>query len=70
MGKISAGSEVSYDFKRPGDGAYVFVISGAVTANGTSLLKRDGAGFTEVSHIGFAASEDSEILVMEVPMEE
>lgn len=69
LGKFSAGSETAYEFRRNGNGAYVFMISGSAIANGTPLSKRDGAGFEEVSGIEFSVAEDSEILVMEVPME-
>lgn len=70
FGSLEKGKTVEYGLKKPGNGIYVFVIEGSVTASGTKLDRRDGAGFVSTPTLKFEASEDSEFLVMEVPLTE
>jgi hypothetical protein len=59
---------VSYTLHREGHGVYLFVIRGSVTINGLSLGERDGLGITETKGFDITATEDAEVLIMEVPM--
>ncbi len=60
---------VEYTIKRSGNGVYVFVIKGDVTINGQALNKRDGLGIWDTDKLNIIAnSENSEILLMDVPM--
>lgn len=70
MGTFSKGKEVSYPLHKPGNGVYLFVISGAFNTEKTLLEARDGIGITGADTITFTAQQDNAaILVMEVPME-
>jgi len=51
------------------NGVYAFVIEGNVTINGQPLEKRDGFGLWEVEKLDIKADSDTEVLLMEVPME-
>lgn len=50
-------------------GLYVFVIEGEAQVGGHKLEKRDALGVTETDAIDLDISENSRVLVMEVPME-
>ena len=44
LGKFEVGKEVTYQSKKPGNGVYIFVLSGKLTVNGQELETRDGLG--------------------------
>jgi redox-sensitive bicupin YhaK (pirin superfamily) len=70
MGTFDAGETATYELQRTGNGVYAFVLKGAFEVEGRRLGTRDGIGNTDTSHIDILSlSEDSEILLMEVPME-
>lgn len=69
MGRFDAGKGASYSLKRPGNGVYLFVLSGAFEVDGQALGDRDGFGIWDVKEVKIIAkSENAEILIMEVPM--
>jgi redox-sensitive bicupin YhaK (pirin superfamily) len=69
LGKFDKGQSFDYEIKKPGNGAYLFVLSGSFTAEGQQLGRRDGLGVWDTEKINIAATEDgAEVLVMEVPM--
>lgn len=70
MGRFDKGREIVYRLRRPGNGIYLFVIEGAFTAEGQRIDRRDGLGLTDLSETTITTLDDnSEILIMEVPME-
>lgn len=48
--------------------AYLFVIDGQITVNGNSLEKQDSATIQEEKEISIAATKDSEIILIELPV--
>ncbi|MBF0694319.1 MAG: pirin family protein [Flavobacterium sp.] len=68
IGKLDAGTDITYNFKIPSNGLYVFVLKGNVEADGQNLDERDGLGIWNTEKISFKALEDSELLLMEIPM--
>jgi hypothetical protein len=66
---LSAGSNASYTLHDKQNGVYLFVISGSVKFESDAALhKRDGAGIWETDALEIIAVENSELLVIEVPM--
>lgn len=68
LGKFDAGKSVEYKLKKPGNGIYTFVINGELSAGDQDLEKRDGYGVWDTNSLHFNFKKDSEILIMEVPM--
>lgn len=68
LGKLSHGKTVSYDVNHAGNGVFVFVLTGTVTVNGKELKSRDALGISETTKLNLVASENAEVLLMEVPM--
>lgn len=68
LGRVTEGKSVSYDVKESGNGVFVFVLSGTVIVNGQELRVRDGVGISETNNLSINASENAEVLLMEVPM--
>ena len=69
MGDFDAGQEFSYQIKHPGNGAYVFIISGSVDVAGEKLGSRDAIGVFDTDAFHISVSEKAKILVIDVPME-
>jgi hypothetical protein len=69
MGDFEAGQSVKYDIQIRGNGAYIFVIDGKITIDGTDLNKRDALGVEDISSFTIATQTQSRILIMEVPMQ-
>jgi redox-sensitive bicupin YhaK (pirin superfamily) len=57
-----------YTLKNPANGVYIFVIKGRAKIGEQVLDERDGYGLWELDSFELEALEDSEILVMEVPL--
>lgn len=69
LGNFQAGQSASYSFHRPNSGVYGFLISGSATVNGQPLKARDGIGVWETDALRVEATTDTEILLIEVPMQ-
>lgn len=69
MGNFEEGQNFDYQSKRVGNGLYVFVIKGNVMVENQLLESRDGFGIWDYQNVKITAKSDSEILLMDVPME-
>lgn len=67
--KLEAGKELSYTNAFTGNGVFLVVINGTVKVNGEELNKRDALGISEVDSFSITASNDAELLAIEVPMQ-
>lgn len=68
LGDYVKDTKGSYDLRQSGHGVYLFVIEGAVTVFDQPLERRDGLGISGTDRIEFEASEDCELLIIEVPL--
>ena len=68
LGNFSKGNEDDYHLKKEGNGVYVFILEGEVEINGQKLQHRDGMGIWDTKSFNVKASENSRVLLMEVPM--
>lgn len=68
LGHFDAGQETVYALKNEANGLYVFVIEGQVEVGGQTLARRDGLAITQAASVEFRISQNSEILLMEVPL--
>lgn len=68
LGKFDAGKKTNYSLKKKGNGVYAFLLSGKASIDGQSLEARDGLGLWNLEEFDFVAEAESEILLMEVPM--
>lgn len=68
LADLDSGKNIIYNIHRKGSGVYIFVLNGSIEAEGLKLGKRDAAGIEEVENINISAAENSELLVIEVPM--
>jgi redox-sensitive bicupin YhaK (pirin superfamily) len=69
LGNFDKGQTVDYSLKAKGNGVYVFVISGTLKINDQVLNTRDGFGIWDTDAFTIDVTEDSEFLLMEVPMQ-
>jgi redox-sensitive bicupin YhaK (pirin superfamily) len=63
---LSAGQEASYRLA-PGRHAYLALARGGVEINGVALAARDGAAIKNEAELRIAASQDSEIVLVDAP---
>lgn len=69
LGKFDKDITAEYEIKKNGNGVYAFVIRGAVKIEGELLNEKDGLGIWETDSLSIqSVQEDTEILLMEVPM--
>lgn len=68
LGDFEKGKTVRHAIKKTGNGIYLLVIKGNITVNGQTLNTRDAAGITETSEIEISMNEDSELMVLDVPV--
>lgn len=70
MGNFDNGLTTRYDFRKPGNGVYAFILKGTFTIDGQELNDRDGLGIWDTDSIDITATSDNaEILLMELPMQ-
>lgn len=65
---LDANKKLNYATHLPGNGVYFFVIKGSVSINGEQLNQRDGMGVWDTSSVSIEASQQTELLAMEIPM--
>nr|WP_262909421.1 pirin family protein [Chryseobacterium gwangjuense] len=69
LGNFENNIETHYQIKKKGNGVYAFIIKGSAEIDGQKLEERDGFGVWDISGLNIkATSENTEILLMEVPM--
>lgn len=66
---LDQGKELKYELKDKSNGVFLFVLEGEIEIDNTSLQKRDAIGFWNETNFTIQASQNSQILLMEVPME-
>jgi len=67
--KLEKGETLEYKLNKEGNGLYAFVLEGEANIAGEALNRRDAVGVTDAKQVGLYADSDTEILLMEVPME-
>ena len=65
---LGAGKEIIYTNGFTNNGVFLVVINGSVTINGQQLNNRDALGISETESFTVTASEDAELLAIEIPM--
>lgn len=68
LGNFSKGFSSAYQVHRNENGVYVFVIKGDITVNDVALNERDGLGIYETNELKISADNDTEFLLMDIPM--
>lgn len=69
LGVFNNKHKSTYKIKKTGNGVYAFIIKGSFLVNGSLLNERDGLGIWNIESLDVhSQNEDSEILLMEVPM--
>ncbi|MBX2843436.1 MAG: pirin family protein [Flammeovirgaceae bacterium] len=69
LGNFEAGQKADYKISNPENGVYLFLLNGKIKINGENLDIRDGMGIWETAQIEIEILEQSEILLMDIPME-
>ena len=65
---LDSGYSLSLNSKSNNHGFYVFIVEGAIETSGHILGKRDAIGVWEAERLDIVAKENSEIIIVEVPM--
>jgi quercetin 2,3-dioxygenase len=65
---LSAGKEITYSTAFKGNGVFLVVINGSAEVNGEQLGKRDAIGISGADDFTVRASENAELLAIEIPM--
>ena len=69
LGNFDNQFSAGYTIKKAGNGVYAFIIKGSFLVNGSLLNEKDGLGIWDVKNLDITSqANDSEILLMEVPM--
>ncbi len=68
LGNFDAEQTFKYILRNNNNGVYVFVISGQIQVADIELKIRDGLGITDTDLISFKTISETEVLIMEVPM--
>ncbi|MCW9066474.1 MAG: hypothetical protein OQJ78_09270, partial [Ignavibacteriaceae bacterium] len=68
MSDIYKNNTINYKLNTKGNGIYIFLIDGEISVGGETISKRDGIGIWEVEEISIKAIKDSQILLIEIPM--
>lgn len=66
--KLDAGQTLDYTTGFSGNGVFLVAINGAVNVGDINLNKRDAVGISEADNFTITATEDAELLAIEVPM--
>ena len=66
---ITDGGTLEYALHRQGNGVYLMLVEGAVTIADKTMWRRDALGITDTDRIEIKATDPSDVLVIEVPMQ-
>lgn len=65
---LQAGKEITYTNGFKNNGVFLVVINGTVEVDGQQLNKKDALGISETESFSVKASQDAELLAIEIPM--
>lgn len=65
---LDSSNSIDMALKSNQNGLYMFLVSGEIEVGNDTLFKRDAIGITEADSISITANEDSELIIIEVPM--
>jgi quercetin 2,3-dioxygenase len=68
IGRFEKGNRAEYAINVKGNGVYAFLLNGQMTINDQLLKERDGFGIWDCDKLTISAENESEVLLMEVPM--
>ncbi|MDJ0646177.1 MAG: pirin family protein [Flavobacteriaceae bacterium] len=66
--ELEDGKTINYELKSDKHGVYIMNIRGSISTAGEQLEQRDAMGIWETDEIALTATENSDILIVEVPM--
>jgi redox-sensitive bicupin YhaK (pirin superfamily) len=66
--KISTNKTLDYQLNLNNNGIYLFIIEGQINLNGITLNRRDGIGIWNTNSISVNALEESDVLLLEIPI--
>lgn len=66
--KLDKNQKIDFNFSNKNNGAYLFVLEGSIKLDNELLNKRDAIGIYDTDNFSFIAEENSEIILIEVPM--
>ena len=69
MGEFDQATQLAYLSKKPGNGAYLFVLEGSVEVEGQVLGRRDAIGIWDYEQMALSTSPGTRLLLMDVPMQ-
>jgi redox-sensitive bicupin YhaK (pirin superfamily) len=69
IGTFEQGNQAGYQLKKEGNGIYLFVLEGKITAGDQELERRDGYGIHNTKEIMIKTHTDAKILLVEIPMQ-
>jgi redox-sensitive bicupin YhaK (pirin superfamily) len=65
---LDSGNTIDLKVKSAQNGIYIFVVDGEIEAANNTLEKRDALGISEAQDIKIKANRNSELVIIEVPM--
>jgi quercetin 2,3-dioxygenase len=65
---LTKGVTYEHQMRTINGGLYIFVVSGKAAVAGIALGHRDAAGVSETEHVSITATDDTHLLLIEVPM--
>lgn len=65
---LDLNNSIDLNLKSKQNGVYIFVVEGEVEIGDTNLKKRDAIGVTEIDKVSIKATNDAELVIIEVPM--
>lgn len=68
LANFDNGVKKEYKLNKKGNGVYIFVLEGSAKVGNQELSRRDGLGIYDTDSFILEATEDAEILLIEVPM--
>ena len=68
MGNLNKGQEIEHKLKSSNNGIYVFLLDGEISIENQIMATRDAMGVWDTDRINFDVKSDSQVLLIEVPM--
>lgn len=68
LGNIEKGKKITYKNFKPGNGSYLLVINGKINLSSEELSTRDAMGIWEQDQVEISAEENTDFVIIEVPM--
>lgn len=68
FGNFEKGQKINYKVQYPGNGVYLFILTGNIKLNSNTITGKDAVGISDTAEFSLYTESDTDFIIVDVPM--